>query len=66
MACLHWYRLITSRPTTVYTDNTVAASIASNFKCPRPPATPKVGDRFRIIPPLSADSIPDGVADRCG
>eukprot|EP00965_Chrysotila_dentata_P121099 4005225-Pleurochrysis_carterae.AAC.1 len=27
MACSHWYRLITGRPTTVYTDNTVAASI---------------------------------------
>eukprot|EP00965_Chrysotila_dentata_P011010 358126-Pleurochrysis_carterae.AAC.1 len=37
MACSHWYRLITGRSTTVYTDNTVAASIVSNFKCPRPP-----------------------------
>eukprot|EP00965_Chrysotila_dentata_P107051 3537311-Pleurochrysis_carterae.AAC.1 len=37
MACSHWYRLITGRPTTVYTDNTVAASILTNFKCPRPP-----------------------------
>eukprot|EP00965_Chrysotila_dentata_P123895 4095163-Pleurochrysis_carterae.AAC.1 len=36
MACSHWYRLITGRPTTVYTDNTVAANIVSNFKCPRP------------------------------
>eukprot|EP00965_Chrysotila_dentata_P046753 1552623-Pleurochrysis_carterae.AAC.1 len=37
MACSHWYRLIAGRPTTVYTDNLVAASIVSNFKCPRPP-----------------------------
>eukprot|EP00965_Chrysotila_dentata_P149681 4942798-Pleurochrysis_carterae.AAC.1 len=37
MACSHWCRLITGRPTTVYTDNAVAASILTNFKCPRPP-----------------------------
>eukprot|EP00959_Pyramimonas_sp_CCMP1952_P245032 5121008-Pyramimonas_sp.AAC.1 len=43
MACSHWYRLITGRPTTVYTDNTVAASIVSNFKCPRPPRLQRWG-----------------------
>eukprot|EP00965_Chrysotila_dentata_P105617 3488309-Pleurochrysis_carterae.AAC.2 len=37
MACLHWYKLITGRPTKVYMDNTVASSILTNFKCPRPP-----------------------------
>ena len=36
MACSHWHRLIAGRPTTVYTDNTVAASIISNHKVPRP------------------------------
>eukprot|EP00965_Chrysotila_dentata_P172531 5693145-Pleurochrysis_carterae.AAC.1 len=43
MACLHWYRLITCRPTTVYTDDTVAASIVSNFKCPSPPRLQRWG-----------------------
>eukprot|EP00965_Chrysotila_dentata_P112268 3711609-Pleurochrysis_carterae.AAC.1 len=43
MACSHWYRLITGRPTTVYTDNTVAASILTNFKCPRPPRLQRWG-----------------------
>eukprot|EP00965_Chrysotila_dentata_P097026 3207260-Pleurochrysis_carterae.AAC.1 len=43
MACSHWYRLITGRPTTDYTDNTVAASILSNFKCPRPPRLQRWG-----------------------
>eukprot|EP00965_Chrysotila_dentata_P083550 2756406-Pleurochrysis_carterae.AAC.1 len=43
MASLHWYRLITGRPTTVYTDNTMAASIVSNFKCPRPPRPQRWG-----------------------
>eukprot|EP00965_Chrysotila_dentata_P161058 5317858-Pleurochrysis_carterae.AAC.1 len=43
MACSHWYRLITGRPTTVYTDNNVAASILTNFKCPRPPRLQRWG-----------------------
>eukprot|EP00965_Chrysotila_dentata_P095952 3170771-Pleurochrysis_carterae.AAC.1 len=43
MPCSHWYRLITGRPTTVYTDNTVAASILTNVKCPRPPRLQRWG-----------------------
>eukprot|EP00965_Chrysotila_dentata_P169265 5590094-Pleurochrysis_carterae.AAC.1 len=43
MACSHWYRFITGRPTTVYTDNTVAASILTYFKCPRPPRLQRWG-----------------------
>eukprot|EP00965_Chrysotila_dentata_P039540 1314309-Pleurochrysis_carterae.AAC.1 len=46
MACSLGYRLITGRPTTVYTDNTVAASIVSNFKCPRPPRLQRWGIEF--------------------
>eukprot|EP00965_Chrysotila_dentata_P245895 6206839-Pleurochrysis_carterae.AAC.1 len=43
MACSHWYRLITGRPTTVYTDNKMAANILTNFKCPRPPRLQRWG-----------------------
>eukprot|EP00965_Chrysotila_dentata_P189602 6173404-Pleurochrysis_carterae.AAC.2 len=43
LACSHWYRLITGRPSTVYTDNTVAASVVSNFKCPSPPRLQRWG-----------------------
>eukprot|EP00965_Chrysotila_dentata_P153089 5059072-Pleurochrysis_carterae.AAC.1 len=43
MACSHWNRLITGRPTTVYIDNTVAASTLADFKCPRPPRLQRWG-----------------------
>ena len=43
MACSHWHRLIAGRPTTVYCDNTVAASILANFKVPRPPKLQRWG-----------------------
>ena len=35
-AVTHWHRLIVGRSTAVYTDSTVAASILSNAKVPRP------------------------------
>ena len=43
LACSTWHRLIVGHPTTVYTDNTVAASILSNHHHPRPPRLQRWG-----------------------
>ena len=43
LALNHWHRLIAGRPTTVYTDNTVAASMMTNHKMPRPPRLQRWG-----------------------
>ena len=43
LACQTWHRLITGRPTTLYTDNTVAASILTNYNHPRPPKLQRWG-----------------------
>eukprot|EP00965_Chrysotila_dentata_P036497 1214305-Pleurochrysis_carterae.AAC.1 len=64
MPCSHWYRLITGRPTTVYTDNTVEVSILTNFKCPRPPRLQRaLGDRTGQLYAVSAYRIPYGLAE---
>ena len=43
LALNHWHRLVAGRPITVYTDNTVAASILTNVKFPRPPRLQRWG-----------------------
>ena len=43
MALTNWHRLIAGRPITVYTDNTVAASILTNTKFTRPPRLQRWG-----------------------
>ena len=43
LALTHWHRLIAGRPITVYTDNTVATSILTNTKFPRPPRLQRWG-----------------------
>ena len=43
LALTHWHRIVAGRPITVYTDNTVAASILTNVKFPRPPRLQRWG-----------------------
>ena len=43
LALNHWHRLVAGRPIAVYTDNTVAASILTNAKFPRPPRLQRWG-----------------------
>eukprot|EP00965_Chrysotila_dentata_P060757 2013223-Pleurochrysis_carterae.AAC.1 len=43
LAVTHWHRLVAYRKTTVYTDSTVAASMFSNHKVPRPPQLERWG-----------------------
>ena len=43
MALTHWHRLVAGRPITVYTDNTVATSILTSVKFPRPPRLQRWG-----------------------
>eukprot|EP00965_Chrysotila_dentata_P067169 2223017-Pleurochrysis_carterae.AAC.1 len=43
LAVTHWHRLVAYRKITVYTDSTVAASILSNHKVPRPPRLERWG-----------------------
>eukprot|EP00965_Chrysotila_dentata_P072381 2391785-Pleurochrysis_carterae.AAC.1 len=43
LAVTHWHRLVAYRETTVYTDSTVAASMLSNHKVPRPPRLERWG-----------------------
>jgi hypothetical protein len=43
LACAQWRRLITGRPCTVYTDNTVAKSLLYNYSIGRPPRLQRWG-----------------------
>eukprot|EP00965_Chrysotila_dentata_P056264 1866300-Pleurochrysis_carterae.AAC.1 len=43
LAVTHWHRFVAHRKTTVYTDSTVAASMLSNHREPRPPRLERWG-----------------------